>query len=321
MEAGLRLSVLPSLGENGYMTLDLRAELTSLTRTSPGSPVKDGQVVENTVMVKDGDSVLLGGFTRTVQRDQRIAASPCSARSCRSSSRAKSTARPTCRVSSSSRPAWWTWPAGSIPARRERWKGADAPKRRHPVTHRHSILLGTLFLATTLAPASQCAGASPGGAAWKPSWEARIAPRGEPGETFILEGRVISFPDSQPLAHVRVRAYHADASGKYRSNGPGGSLSSGDHGEYRVVTVLPGRAEGEPHVHFEIYPDGQAMQFFTVTLARLHGAGSDSAYARLPYLLQLPDDSPWQYVEYDARGALHTRVDLVAGWAQRVPPR
>jgi type II secretory pathway component GspD/PulD (secretin) len=66
MEAGLRLSVLPSLGESGYLTLDLRAELTSMTGNISGSPVKDGQVVENTVMVKDGDSVLLGGFTRTV---------------------------------------------------------------------------------------------------------------------------------------------------------------------------------------------------------------------------------------------------------------
>ena len=69
MEAGLRLSVLPSLGESGYLTLDLRAELTSLSGNISGisgSPVKDGQVVENTVMVKDGDSVLLGGFTRTV---------------------------------------------------------------------------------------------------------------------------------------------------------------------------------------------------------------------------------------------------------------
>lgn len=67
MEAGLRLSVLPSLGESGYLTLDLRAELTSMTGNISGSPVKDGQVVENTVMVKDGDSVLLGGFTRTVR--------------------------------------------------------------------------------------------------------------------------------------------------------------------------------------------------------------------------------------------------------------
>lgn len=189
------------------------------------------------------------------------------------------------------------------------------------MTHRHSILPVAALLATFLLPASHAAGASAGGAAWKPSWEARIAPRGEPGETFILEGRVISFPDSQPLPHVRVRAYHADASGKYRSDGPGGYFVSGDHGEYRVVTVLPGRAEGEPHVHFQIYPSGQPMQFFTVTLARLHGAGSDTTYAHLPYLLELPHDSPWQYVEYDARGALSARVDLVAGWAQRVPPR
>ena len=65
MDAGLRLSVLPSLGESGYLTLDLRAELTSLGASLSGSPTKDGQIVENTVVVKDGDTVLLGGFTRT----------------------------------------------------------------------------------------------------------------------------------------------------------------------------------------------------------------------------------------------------------------
>jgi type II secretory pathway component GspD/PulD (secretin) len=68
MDAGLRLSVLPSLGESGYLTLDLRAELTSLGTNISGSPVKDGQIVENTVVVKDGDTVLLGGFTRTSEQ-------------------------------------------------------------------------------------------------------------------------------------------------------------------------------------------------------------------------------------------------------------
>lgn len=70
LDAGLTLSVMPSLGESGYLTLDLRAELTSLTANISGSPVKDGQIVENTVIVKDGESVLLGGFQRTV--DQKV---------------------------------------------------------------------------------------------------------------------------------------------------------------------------------------------------------------------------------------------------------
>jgi type IV pilus assembly protein PilQ len=67
LDAGLTLSVLPSLGESGYLTLDIRAELTTLRSEISGSPVKDGQIVENTVMVKDGESILLGGFQRTTE--------------------------------------------------------------------------------------------------------------------------------------------------------------------------------------------------------------------------------------------------------------
>lgn len=67
LDAGLKLSVLPSLGESGYLTLDVRAELTRLASEISGSPVKDGQMVENTVIVKDGEPVLLGGFQRTTE--------------------------------------------------------------------------------------------------------------------------------------------------------------------------------------------------------------------------------------------------------------
>lgn len=65
MDAGLKLSVQPSLGQSGYLTLDIRAELTSIVNNFSGSPVKDGQIVENTIIAKDGETVLLGGFTRT----------------------------------------------------------------------------------------------------------------------------------------------------------------------------------------------------------------------------------------------------------------
>lgn len=68
LDAGLTLSVVPSLGESGYLTLDVRAELTSLIKEISGSPVKDGQIVENMVVVKDGETVLLGGFQRTAER-------------------------------------------------------------------------------------------------------------------------------------------------------------------------------------------------------------------------------------------------------------
>jgi type II secretory pathway component GspD/PulD (secretin) len=71
LDAGLTLSVLPSLGESGYLTMDIRAELTSLSREISGSPVKDGQIVENTMIAKDGEMVLLGGFLRTVEEQRR----------------------------------------------------------------------------------------------------------------------------------------------------------------------------------------------------------------------------------------------------------
>jgi type II secretory pathway component GspD/PulD (secretin) len=66
MDAGLTLSVSPSLGESGYLTLDVNAELTSLVGDISGSPVKDGQIIQNTVIVRDGESVMLGGFERSV---------------------------------------------------------------------------------------------------------------------------------------------------------------------------------------------------------------------------------------------------------------
>lgn len=65
MDSGLRLEVTPSLGESGYLRLTLKAELTRLSGNLSGSPVKSGQIVENTVMAKDGETVVLGGFTRT----------------------------------------------------------------------------------------------------------------------------------------------------------------------------------------------------------------------------------------------------------------
>lgn len=71
LDAGLTLSVLPSLGESGYLTLDVRAELTSLAGDISGSPIKDGQIVENMVVVENGETVVLGGFQRTSEQKTR----------------------------------------------------------------------------------------------------------------------------------------------------------------------------------------------------------------------------------------------------------
>ena len=82
MDAGLKLEVTPSLLESGQLRLKLVAELTELAFTDSfgrgslyaalsGSPVKRGQIVENTIVARDGQVIVLGGFTRTVDRRSR----------------------------------------------------------------------------------------------------------------------------------------------------------------------------------------------------------------------------------------------------------
>jgi len=70
MDAGLKLSVTPSLGQAGYLTLHVIAELTQLDPNLDfsGSPVKSGQMLENTIIVAEGQSVVLGGFNRVEKR-------------------------------------------------------------------------------------------------------------------------------------------------------------------------------------------------------------------------------------------------------------
>jgi type II secretory pathway component GspD/PulD (secretin) len=62
MTAGLFLSVIPSLGESGYLKLQIIAKLTELGQIISGSPSETGQIIENTVIVKDGEEFILGGF-------------------------------------------------------------------------------------------------------------------------------------------------------------------------------------------------------------------------------------------------------------------
>lgn len=66
MDAGLILYAVPSIGKSGYITLDITAELTSLGNDISGSPAKRGQILENTAVVKDGETFLLGGLNRSV---------------------------------------------------------------------------------------------------------------------------------------------------------------------------------------------------------------------------------------------------------------
>ncbi|NQU67885.1 MAG: hypothetical protein HQ510_08095 [Candidatus Marinimicrobia bacterium] len=69
INAGLSLEVTPSLGEGGYIYLDIEAKYTSLISNISGSPVEFGQILENQVYVKEGEPFLLGSFKKTEDQD------------------------------------------------------------------------------------------------------------------------------------------------------------------------------------------------------------------------------------------------------------
>ncbi|MEO0137129.1 MAG: hypothetical protein ABIL40_04240 [candidate division WOR-3 bacterium] len=64
LNAGLYLEVTPSLGDNDYLRLDVKAKLTTLGEAIGGSPSELGQQVQNTVIVKNGEEFLLGSFKK-----------------------------------------------------------------------------------------------------------------------------------------------------------------------------------------------------------------------------------------------------------------
>jgi len=70
INAGLMLEVTPSLGQSGYLKLFVKAKLTTLGQLIAGSPSESGQILENTVIVKDKEPFLLGSFKQT--RTQKV---------------------------------------------------------------------------------------------------------------------------------------------------------------------------------------------------------------------------------------------------------
>lgn len=66
LKTGLFLSVIPSLGASGYIKMDVEAKLTNLSTNGYDSrPIEIGQMLENTVVVKEGESIILGGLKRS----------------------------------------------------------------------------------------------------------------------------------------------------------------------------------------------------------------------------------------------------------------
>jgi type II secretory pathway component GspD/PulD (secretin) len=65
LSTGLSLSVTPSIGQSDYLKLDVEAKFTTLGSVIADSPSERGQILENVVVVRNGESFLLGAFKRT----------------------------------------------------------------------------------------------------------------------------------------------------------------------------------------------------------------------------------------------------------------
>jgi hypothetical protein len=141
-----------------------------------------------------------------------------------------------------------------------------------------------------------------------PAWEVALADSAEPGRPFVLEGRVLALPDSQPLRDVAVHLWHADARGSYGRPATGrfarleGHVRTNVAGGFRARSILPGPAEGFAHVHYSVSGTGLKTRTGTLNLARSHGAGSDTSYAKLPYMIDPTASQEWAFVEPDEAG-------------------
>jgi type IV pilus assembly protein PilQ len=68
-DVGVLLSVVPTINEEGYVTMTLKSEISSViefytTPTGNQIPIKDTSTAETTVMVKEGSTIIIGGLRK-----------------------------------------------------------------------------------------------------------------------------------------------------------------------------------------------------------------------------------------------------------------
>jgi general secretion pathway protein D len=69
VDVGLKLNVIPNINDDGYVTMKLRPEISTVVGTvesqaSGGIPQVNKTEVETTVMVKDGNTIVMGGLKK-----------------------------------------------------------------------------------------------------------------------------------------------------------------------------------------------------------------------------------------------------------------
>src|SRR5262245_40902327 len=148
------------------------------------------------------------------------------------------------------------------------------------------------------------------------SWEAVLAPAGEPGGRFVMEGRLLGPDGKTGMAGIKMFSYHADRDGQYAKQGGkymrlAGVRATDSTGRYRIASTLPGQYEGPAHVHFEAWGPGLPLRLWFVNLYRGPKERPDSLWGRLGGPSgPLHSSPPEVYVTRDARGVFRARCDL-----------
>jgi protocatechuate 3,4-dioxygenase beta subunit len=98
------------------------------------------------------------------------------------------------------------------------------------------------------------------------SWQASLAPAGEPGEALVVSGTVFAADGKTPASGVVVYAYQTDARGLYTNDGrPGiprlhGWMRTDARGRYEFRTIRPASYPGQTvaaHIHMSVEEDGR----------------------------------------------------------------
>jgi type II secretory pathway component GspD/PulD (secretin) len=74
VDVGVRLSIVPLINEDGYVTMKIRPEISSVIGEVPTSsnniiPIIDTSMAETTVIAKDGATIIIGGLAREEKTD------------------------------------------------------------------------------------------------------------------------------------------------------------------------------------------------------------------------------------------------------------
>lgn len=162
-----------------------------------------------------------------------------------------------------------------------------------------------------------------------------LAPRGEPGEPFVVSGIVCESDGRTPAPGVRVSVHHTDATGHYSAGGQdrsrsrlAGTAVTGADGVYRFRTIWPGPypdGGAVRHVHYEfVSPDGRR----TVTELQFSNDPALPAAQRAAARVAARRGDrfhPVQAAEKGRDGVRRTRFDLRlparAGSPAETPPR